>query len=335
MLCTVMHPAKRRASEKRNGSMPRRTNNKDGRGSGTKLAHRKPGVTLLEARFVEAEERLGPRRRELVRNVLEHPEDAYFLSSRALARHCHVDTATIVRTVQALGYKRYADFAADLRAHFLARITPYSQMKSAARENRNISDHIEQSFEFEMRNLQALSSSIGTNEVERMAKKIDSARRVMVVGVDFAAPLAQLLAYALVAVGLNATAPIGSTGYLQQAVQLLGPRDLLIAISFGRCLQDTVDSVICAKKNGVPTFGLTDSEQSPIARFCDHFWKASVASPSFYESYVAPVAAIDALLVCCAQLHTGRSLASLQRKEENFRQRWYTPQYGPRRKNQR
>lgn len=295
---------------------------------------RKPGVTQLEARFVEAEDRLGVRRRDLVRKILEHPEDAYFLTSRALAKHCDVDTATIVRTVQALGYKRYADFAADLRAHFLARITPYAQMKSAARENRNISDHIEQSFELEMRNLQALASSLSTEEVQQIAKKIDNARRVMVVGVDYAAPLAQLLAYALVAVGLNAIAPIGSTGYLQQAVQLLGPKDLLIAISFGRCLQDTVDSVICAKKNGVPTFGITDSEQSPIARFCDQFWKASVASPSFYESYVAPVAAIDALLVCCAQLHPGRSLASLQKKEENFRQRWYTPQYAPRRRSQ-
>ncbi len=297
-----------------------------------RVDHRQPGVTSLETRFTEAEERLGARRRDLVRNILEHPEEAYFLTSRALAKHCQVDTATIVRTVQALGYKRYADFSADLRAHFLARITPYALLKSAARENRSIADYIEQSFEFELRNLQALSSSVSPDEVVRMAKKIDNTHRVMVVGVDFAAPLAQLLAYALVAVGLNAVAPIGSTGYLQQSIQLLGAKDLLIAISFGRCLQDTVDSVICAKKNGVPTFGITDSEQSPIARFCDHFWKTSVASPSFLESYVAPVAAINALLVCCAQLRPGRSLASLQKKEENFRQRWYTPQSSPSRR---
>lgn len=293
---------------------------------GGKNGQGKPGATLLESRFAGAEESLGPRRRELVRNILVHPEDAYFLSSRALAKHCHVDTATIVRTVQALGYKRYADFAADLRAHFLARITPYALMKSVARENRSASDQIRQSLEFEMRNLQALSSGLGTDEVVRMAKKINAARRIMIVGVDFAAPVARLFAYALVAVGLHADAPTGSTGYLQQSIQLLGSRDLLIAISFGRCLQDTVDSVICAKKNGVATFGITDSEQSPIARFCDHYWKASVASPSFLESYVAPVAAINALLVCCAQLHPGRSLVSLQKKEENFRQRWYTPQ---------
>ena len=298
---------------------------KGAKASVAKGGERKAWLTELETRFADAEETLGSRRRDLLRTILEHPEDTYFLSSRALAKHCEVDTATIVRTAQALGYERYADFAADLRAHFLSRITPYALMKSAARENRSIADHIDHGFELEMNNLQALRAGLVTDEVVKMAKMIERARRIMVVGVDFAAPLAQLLAYALVAVGLNAEAPIGSTGNLQQKVQLLGAKDLLIAISFGRCLQDTVDSVVCAKNNGVPTFGLTDSEQSPIARSCDHFWKASVASPSFHLSYVAPVAAINALLVCCAQLHPERSLASLQRKEQNFRQRWYTP----------
>ena len=99
----------------------------------------------------------------------------------------------------------------------------------------------------------------------------------------------------------------------------------MIALSVGPCLQDTGDSVIGASDNGVPTFGMTDSDQSPIARFCDSFWNTSVASPAFHESYVAPVAAVDALLVACAQLRPERSLANLQRKEQKFRNRWYSP----------
>ncbi len=104
-------------------------------------------MTVLETRFADAEESLGSRRRELVRQILEHPEETYFLSSRALAKHYEVDTATIVRTVQALGYERYADFAADLRAHFLNRITPYALLKTASRENRSIADHLAHNFE--------------------------------------------------------------------------------------------------------------------------------------------------------------------------------------------
>ena len=71
-----------------------------------------------------------------------------------------------------------------------------------------------------------------------IAKRIDRARRIMVVGIDFAASLSNLLAYGLVSVGYDAEAPAGSAGNLRQKILLLGPKDLLIAISFGRCLQD-------------------------------------------------------------------------------------------------
>jgi DNA-binding MurR/RpiR family transcriptional regulator len=297
-------------------------------GNGRVEGQRKAWMTALESRFSQVEDGLGSRRRDLVRQILDHPEDTYFLSSRALAKFYGVDTATIVRTVQALGYGRYADFAADLRAHFLSRITPYTLMKSAARDKRSIADHVEHSLELDTHNLQALRASLSADEIIKMAKIVHRARRVVVVGVDFAAALAHMIAYALVAIGLDAEAPVGSTGNLHQSVLLLGPKDLLIAISFGRCLQDTVDSVICASDNGVPTLGITDSDQSPIARFCDHFWNTSVASPAFHESYVAPVAAVNALLVACAQLRPERSLANLERKEQQFRNRWYSPKRG-------
>jgi DNA-binding MurR/RpiR family transcriptional regulator len=286
---------------------------------------RRVWMTALENRLAETECKLNSRRKKLFRAILNDPEDTYFLSSRALAKRYEVDTATIVRSIQALGYKRYADFAADLRSHFINRITPYALMKSAAREDRSVADHVQHSLEMEIQNLTALRSSLDTNRVVDVAKRIDASRRIIVVGVDFAAPLAQLLAYGLVTLGHDAEAPVGSTGNLQQKAGLLRSRDLLIAFSFGRCLRDTVETVLRARNSGVPTFGITDSEQSPIARFCDSFWITSIANPSFNGSYVAPLAAIDAILVACAHTKPERTLAILRRKEQESRSghRWY------------
>src|SRR5437879_9333072 len=178
------------------------------------------------------------------------------------------------------------------------------------------------------RDLHALHSSLDVASVTELARRVHRAHRIVVIGIDFAASLSHMLAYALVSIGLDAEAPVGSAGNLQQKIFLLGPKDLLIAISFGRCLQDTVDSVIRAHNNGVPTFGLTDSEKSPIARFSDASWITSIASPSFNGSYVAVVSAINALLVACSQLRPQRSLTMLRRKEQEFRSRWYTPTLG-------
>jgi DNA-binding MurR/RpiR family transcriptional regulator len=274
---------------------------------------------------MRAQPTLNTSRRRLLQEILDNAEDNHFLSSRALAKHYDVDKATIVRSVQTLGYRRYAEFAADLRAHFISRITPYTLMKSAAREKRSIADHVAHSLEMEIHNLQALRSSLDPNQVIQMAKRLNRARRIIVVGVDFAGGLSYLLAYGLVSLGYNAAAPVGSAGNLHQNISLLGPQDLVIAISFGRCLQATVDAVLHARQNGVPTFGITDSDKTPIARFCDIFWIASIANPSFHGSYVAPLSAIDALFVACAHLQPERSLSLLRRKDLDSRARWYKP----------
>lgn len=296
--------------------------------TGNSTGERKAWMTALETRFAETEPGLSTSRKRLIRDILDHPEDNYFLSSRALAKRYDLDPTTIVRTVQALGYRRYGEFAADLRSHFLTRITPYALLKSAVREKRSVAGHVEHTLEMDIHNLNDLRAKLDVKHVLEIAKRIDRAQRILVVGVDFAAALSNLLAYGLVSIGYDAEAPVGSAGNLHQKILLLGPKDFLVAISFGRCLQDTVDSVIRAHVGGVPTFGLTDSEKSPIARFCDSSWITSIASPSFHGSYVAVVSAINAVLVACAQIHPQRSLAVLRRKEEELRSRWYTPSPG-------
>src|SRR6266576_7120411 len=134
---------------------------------------RKPWLTALEARFAQAEPNLSASRKRLIREILDHPEDTYFLSSRALAKRYELDPTTIVRTVQALGYKRYGEFAADLRSHFVTRITPYALMKSAVRDKRSIANNIEHTLEMDLNNLNALRSGLDVKQILETAKRIE------------------------------------------------------------------------------------------------------------------------------------------------------------------
>ncbi|HEY6126819.1 MAG TPA: MurR/RpiR family transcriptional regulator [Candidatus Acidoferrum sp.] len=283
------------------------------------------GPSVLEKRFAAAGEKLNPSRRKLLRLILENPEDTFFLSSRELAKRYAVDAATIVRTIQALGYKKYAEFSADLRAHFVTQITPYAVLKAASKEKRSVTDRIRQGMEMDLRNLQALQSSLNPEKVIALSRQVKGARRILIVGIDLAAALSWHLGYGLMTLGFNAEAPVGSTGNVQRRVRSLTRQDLLIAISFGQCLRDTVEAALRAKKLGVPTFGITDSETSPIAKICDQSCLASVASPSFGGSYVAPLSLLGTILIACAHTQTARSLELLRRSEEEDRadHRWY------------
>ena len=102
-----------------------------------------------------------------------------------------------------------------------------------------------------------------------LAKRIHSARRILVVGVDLAASLAWFLAYGLTPLGFDARRRLEARAILQHKIDLMTEKDLLVAISFGRCLRETVEAVERAHGRGVPTFGITDSDTTPIALHCD------------------------------------------------------------------
>ena len=163
--------------------------------------------------------------------------------------------------------------------------------------------------------------SVGVDDaggVTDLAKKIHKASHILVVGVDLAASLSWLLAYALVPLGFSAEAPVGSAGNVRHKVRVLGKNDLLIVISFGRCLRESVEAAISARERGVPTFGITDGPATPVALHCDRSLIVTVGSPLFTGSYVAPVALIDAILMACSQIRPTRSLAKLRQSEEEY-----------------
>ncbi|MFN7997757.1 MAG: MurR/RpiR family transcriptional regulator [Bryobacteraceae bacterium] len=305
--------------------MPRLNSGKDRprRVSGDTAA---PLTTDLEQRFARGQSKLNGRRRELMREILDKPEETYFLSARAIARRYDVNAATLVRTIQALGYSGFAEFAADLRRHFVMRITPYELARSAAKHKASAADQVLQQIEKDAENLQLLLQNLDVTRLLELARAIHSARRILVVGVDLAASLSGFLAYGLTVLGFDADAPVGSSGNLLHKVRGLDSKDLLIAISFRRCLRETVESVQRARKRGVPTFGITDSDSSPIATACHDHLLALISSPVFTGSYVAPISLLNAILGACTQIRPQRMLARLRAGDRDYMAspRWYS-----------
>src|SRR5256886_10539460 len=144
----------------------------------------KPTPSALEARFAKDRHQLNPRRQRLIRAILDSADETCFLSSREIAKRFHIDATTILRTTQVLGYGSFSDFAADLRQHFVSRITPYTALKAATREKRSVVDHADDSFDKALDNLNVLKSDLGRQRVIELARLIKRSRHVLVVGLD-------------------------------------------------------------------------------------------------------------------------------------------------------
>src|SRR5436190_15794577 len=177
------------------------------------------GRTPLGIRFLEATPALSSSRQRLLRQILDESNETFFLSSREMGRRYNVDSATIIRTIQALGYEKFADFAHDLREHFVAKITPYAAMKAAAQTDRTVADRVRQSVDKDLENLTSFRASLDSDKIAEIANRINLARRIIIIGIDFAASLAGSLAYGLVRLGYDAEAPVGSSGMVQNRVK--------------------------------------------------------------------------------------------------------------------
>jgi RpiR family carbohydrate utilization transcriptional regulator len=267
---------------------------------------------------------MSRKRQEIIRPVLEHPREYVLLSVRGLARKLDSDPATALRIVRDMGFGSYREFQRYLHELSIARATPLDLMQATARRDSDIPAHIEECLDRDLRNLQGLRHSLDCKRVAGLAKRLYSARRILILGGDLATSLVWFLDYNLALLGLytmSATTP----GRVAHCVRGLGKGDLVIAISYRRGLRQTVEGLQQARARGAYCVGITDTFLSPLARFAHEVFLTSIETPAFAGSYVAPMAFQNVLLLACAHYRRARTLALLREadKEQRTGFRWY------------
>jgi DNA-binding MurR/RpiR family transcriptional regulator len=267
---------------------------------------------------------LPPKRQELVRPVLEDPRSFLFLSIRALAGRLRSDTSTMLRTIRGMGFAGYPDFRRYLHELSIAHTTSLDAMLAGVGGDSDIPDHVRESFDQGQKNFTTLRNTLDTKRLAQFARRVWSARRVILLGGDLATALVFYLEHHLVMLGLPVFAAT-SPGRVVHLIRTIGKKDLVVAISFHRALRQTVEGMRQAKANGAYCIGITDTFVSPIARFADECFIASVETCHFGDSYVGPMALLDVMLVACANYRRGRVLAlardAAQEQQRGFR--WY------------
>lgn len=275
--------------------------------------------------LAERIEQLSTKRQEIIRPILEHPREYVLLSVRALARRLHTDPATVVRIVHGLGFENYRHFQRHLHELSLAFATSLDTMQHAGTDGASDSPARDSLFR-DLKNLHALKNSLDPERFAPLAKRIYSARRIVILGTDLASVLAEYLGYQLNLLGLPVVVP-SSAGSVTHTVRPLTDKDLVFAISFRRGLRQTVEGAQQARASGAYCVGIADTYLSPLAQACNEIFLTSVESISFGASYVAPIALFNAMLTAIGEFRRSRTMEIVREVDEEQRKgpRWYTP----------
>jgi DNA-binding MurR/RpiR family transcriptional regulator len=273
--------------------------------------------------FAERIERLSKKRRELIRPVQERPRDYVLLSIRDVAGKLGTDPATVLRIVRGLGFPSYREFKFYLHQLSIASATSLDVMQAGSSHDSSLVSQGMKALDQDLNNLHALRNTLDMKRMVALVRRLYQARKILLIGGDLAVGLVDYLDYKLTLLGF--TVVTGTTpGKTINAVRSFGRQDVVIAISFRRGLRQTVEGLKQARANGAHCVGITDTFVSPISRFSDECFLASIDS-HLSSSYAAPMSLFNVLLTICAHYRQAKTLKILKKLDQEQRHgyRWY------------
>ncbi|MBR0679495.1 MurR/RpiR family transcriptional regulator [Roseomonas eburnea] len=259
--------------------------------------------------------RLSPAGRRVARFLNENRPLALALSAMELAERAGTSDATVVRSVQALGFRGLPELKRELAAALAAPPTnPAEAMRGTLAEAGEESWHaVDLAIETQREAVEALATSEARATLRAAVATLHPACRILVFGLGPSAALARYLATLLGRAGRSARALDASGIALADQMLDLGPGDALLVLAYGRAYREVVALFGEARRLALPVVLVTDSLDGSLARHADVVVPARRGRARRVALHGATLVALEAIALGLAAMDGERALASLDR----------------------
>ena len=229
------------------------------------------------------------------------------MTAAALGNVCGVSESTVVRFATAMGYEGYPELRETLASLVRQQLT--TEQRFAIASNIRERDVLSTVLHNDEQNIRKTVEALSQKDFDDVVQRLLSARRIYVMGLRSAAPLAQFMYHYLHQVLDDVKLVHNTTGDVFEEIARISSEDVLVGISFPRYSSRTVECMRFAKQSGAQVVGLTDGDMSPLHEVADVCLCASTDMASFVDSLAAPLSVINALVVSVG-LHRREELAA-------------------------
>ncbi|HET9677916.1 MAG TPA: MurR/RpiR family transcriptional regulator [Solirubrobacterales bacterium] len=258
----------------------------------TKTATKSPQLKSLSDYIQERFDEFSRSKKDVARYIVDHLDEAAFLTAEELARRASTSSSTVVRFSQALGFEGYPELQQ-------AAIEEYRTTIAAGAAGGALFsfDHseLEGSLSADYSNLEETARKLSTEQVNASVAALAEAQRIVIVGVDQMAFFASYLRHTLSLLDIRAEI-VASTG--GESLQRLGRIDestLVITLSAGRAHPLLLRAMKLALHRGARTLAISDATMSEVGEHAELTLYFSSNSPSFTRSHTALMALIQGL----------------------------------------
>ena len=248
----------------------------------------------------QKEQSFSKGQKRIARYITEQYDKAAFMTANRLGKTVGVSESTVVRFAVDLGFDGYPSMQKAMQEMVLNRLTSVQRIE-VANDRFGDQDVVSMVLHSDMEKLRQTGETLDRQQFQTAVNAILRAKRVYIIGVRSAAPLANFLGYYLNYMFNNVHVVSGvGVGEMFERIVGVNSEDVVVAFSFPRYSSSTTKGAQYARSAGARVIGITDSALSPLGQCSDCVLLAKSDMVSLVDSLVAPLSVVNAMIVAVA-----------------------------------
>lgn len=253
-------------------------------------------LTILE----EHKSGFSKGQKRIAQYIIDAYDKAAFMTANKLGNMVGVSESTVVRFAVDLGFDGYPSMQKAMQEMVLNRLTSVQRIE-VANDRIGGQDVVSMVLHSDIEKLRQTEETVSREAFTSAVNAILGAKRVFILGVRSAAPLAEFIGYYFKYMLSNVQVITGcGTSEMFERIVSVNASDVVIAFSFPRYSSATTKCAQYCRSAGATVIGVTDNQVSPLGMCCDHVLCAKSDMVSLVDSLVAPLSIVNALIVAVA-----------------------------------
>ncbi|HHC4811393.1 TPA: MurR/RpiR family transcriptional regulator [Klebsiella michiganensis] len=272
------------------------------------MANNPTQLTILQDEIRRRYDTLSKRLKQVARYILDNSNSVAFDTVASIAQQADVPPSTLIRFANAFGFSGFNEMKQMFKQHLMEETANYTERARLFRQT-TTDDATPPETPTEILNmftmvntqaLQQLAMQTSGDDLQRAVALLAEAENIYVIGLRRSFSVASYLTYALRHLDRKAFLIDGLGGMFTEQLSLVGPKDVVVAVSFSPYAREVVELVELGAQRKARQIAITDSQVSPLAAFSDACFVVREAQVDGFRSQVASLCLAQTLAVSLA-----------------------------------
>jgi len=260
----------------------------------------------------QAKQRLGAAGLRVAKFIDENRQIVLASSAAALGARIGTSDATVLRTVQTLGFTSLADLkSAILKSGAVS--TPADDMRRTLVDLKKVTgEALDGIMQAHSEGLHVLRSRKCHAQIAAGVRVLEGAERIAVFGIGPSSALATYVSMLLARSGRRSRTISATGSMLADQLLDLGAGDGLLLLAYGRLYREVKAVFAEAKALRLPTVLVTEADDTPLAKLADVSVAIPRGRPGQMALHGATLVGLEAMVLSLAVAKPNAALASLE-----------------------